>query len=123
MACERNFIKPKTKGTEPRPREQILCQNFSVLEYMRTVALKLPSPSPPPPATHTHTRTRTHTPYYRLGATYCFHGHRRCLESFLASRETSFYQKSFGASRMLVWRIKYMVSALDQDFSSLIKLK
>ena len=58
MACERNFIKPKTKGTEPRPREQILCQNFSVLEYMRTVALKLPSPSPPP---DTHTRTRAHT--------------------------------------------------------------
>ena len=83
-----------------------------------------PLPLPPPPRhTHTRTRTRTHTPYYRLGATSCFHGHRRCLESFLASRETSFYQKSFGASRMLVWRIKYMVSALDQDFSSLIKLK
>lgn len=59
MACERNFIKPKTKGTEPRPREQILCQNFSVLECMRTVALKLPSPSPPPP--DTHTRARAHT--------------------------------------------------------------
>ena len=68
------------------------CSRLAPLKLSEsTVALKL---LPPPPLD-----THTHTPYSRLGATSCFHGYRRCLASFLAWRETSFYQKSiYGVS-------------------------
>ena len=73
--------------------------------YIKAVRVDSGAEAPPPPATP---NTRAHlnpsiSPLFRV---------------IPALKGNEFLSKI-----MLVWRIKYTVSALDQDFSYLIKLK